>query len=79
MSKVYIIYAWQCDSWSVKKCFSSYSALKLFTQNANYGVSGARSGNRETIEIDGEYFLYNISCYDLLDVSDVEKTLNDKC
>lgn len=79
MSKVYVIYTWQGDNWSVKKCFSSYSALKLFTQITNYGVSGARSGNRETIEIDGEYFLYNISCYDLLDVSDVEKALNDKC
>lgn len=75
MSKVYVIYTWKGESWQVTKCFSSYSALKLFTQNANYGVSGVRSGNRQTIEIDGEYFLYSVASYDLLDVSDVERVL----
>lgn len=51
--------------------------LKLFTKNANYGVSDVKSGNRQTIEIDGEYFLFSVSSYDLLDVSDVEKLLNE--
>lgn len=75
MSKVYVIYTWKGESWQVTKCFSSYSALKLFTQNANYSTSGFKSGNRQTVEIDGDYFFYSVGSYDLLGVSDVEKVL----